>query len=60
MNCGDFPTITWTEDKIGQDIFFYRREQIKSFGKAPDLIECLIESFIVFGKTMKPNKEEKE
>jgi catechol 2,3-dioxygenase len=34
INYGDFPTITWTEDKIGQDIFYDRRELIKSFGKA--------------------------
>lgn len=30
----DFPTITWTEDKIGQGIFYHRRELIESFGKA--------------------------
>ena len=27
----DFPTITWTEDKIGQGIFYHRRELIESF-----------------------------
>jgi catechol 2,3-dioxygenase len=30
----DMPTITWTEDKIGQGIFYHRRELIESFGKA--------------------------
>ncbi|WP_201317757.1 catechol 2,3-dioxygenase [Paenibacillus sp. EPM92] len=30
----DFPTITWTEDKIGQGIFYHRRELIESFVKA--------------------------
>lgn len=30
----DFPTITWTEDKIGQGIFYHRRELVESFGKA--------------------------
>lgn len=30
----DSPTITWTEDKIGQGIFYHRRELIESFGKA--------------------------
>jgi catechol 2,3-dioxygenase len=30
----DFPTITWTEDKIGQGIFYHRRELMESFGKA--------------------------
>ncbi|WP_047151913.1 catechol 2,3-dioxygenase [Aneurinibacillus tyrosinisolvens] len=30
----DFPTITWTEDKIGQGIFYHRRELIESFGSA--------------------------
>lgn len=30
----DFPTITWTEDRIGQGIFYHRRELIESFGKA--------------------------
>jgi catechol 2,3-dioxygenase len=30
----DFPTITWTEDKIGQGIFYHRRELIDSFIKA--------------------------
>lgn len=27
----DFPTITWTEDKIGQGIFYHRRELTESF-----------------------------
>ena len=27
----DFPTITWTEDKIGTGIFYHRRELIESF-----------------------------
>lgn len=27
----DFPTITWTEDKIGQGIFYHRRELMESF-----------------------------
>lgn len=30
----DFPTITWTEDKIGQGIFYHRRQLVESFGKA--------------------------
>jgi catechol 2,3-dioxygenase len=30
----DFPTITWTEDKIGQGIFYHRRELSESFAKA--------------------------
>ncbi len=30
----DIPTITWTEDKIGQGIFYHRRELIESFVKA--------------------------
>ncbi|QOY34619.1 catechol 2,3-dioxygenase [Anaerobacillus isosaccharinicus] len=30
----DFPTITWTEDKIGQGIFYHRRELLESFMKA--------------------------
>jgi catechol 2,3-dioxygenase len=30
----DFPTITWTEDKIAQGIFYHRREMIDSFIKA--------------------------
>lgn len=30
----DFPTITWTEDKIGQGIFYQRRELTESFAKA--------------------------
>lgn len=30
----DFPTITWTEDKIGQGIFYHRRELMESFSKA--------------------------
>ncbi|WP_232699278.1 catechol 2,3-dioxygenase [Brevibacillus daliensis] len=30
----DFPTITWTEDKIGQGIFYHRRELMESFVKA--------------------------
>ncbi|MED1420394.1 catechol 2,3-dioxygenase [Bacillus smithii] len=30
----DFPTITWTEDKIGQGIFYHRRELTESFAKA--------------------------
>lgn len=31
MTYADFPTITWTEDKIGQGIFYHRRELIESF-----------------------------
>jgi catechol 2,3-dioxygenase len=34
MTYPDFPTITWTEDKIGQGIFYHRRELIESFMKA--------------------------
>lgn len=30
----DFPTITWTEDKIGQGIFYHRRQLIESFSTA--------------------------
>ncbi|MBB6444943.1 catechol 2,3-dioxygenase [Bacillus benzoevorans] len=30
----DFPTITWTEDKIGQGIFYHRRALIDSFSTA--------------------------
>lgn len=30
----DFPTITWTEDKIGTGIFYHRRELVESFNKA--------------------------
>ena len=30
----DFPTITWTEDKIGQGIFYHRRELTESFVNA--------------------------
>ena len=30
----DFPTITWTEDKIGTGIFYHRRELMESFSKA--------------------------
>lgn len=30
----DFPTITWTEDKIGQGIFYHRRALIESFMSA--------------------------
>jgi catechol 2,3-dioxygenase len=30
----DFPTITWTEDKIGQGIFYHRRALIESFSTA--------------------------
>ncbi len=30
----DFPTITWTEDKIGQGIFYHRRELMESFMSA--------------------------
>lgn len=30
----DSPTITWTEDKIAQGIFYHRREMIDSFVKA--------------------------
>ena len=30
----DFPTITWTEDKIAQGIFYHRREMRESFMKA--------------------------
>lgn len=30
----DFPTITWTEDRIGQGIFYHRRSLIESFMKA--------------------------
>ncbi|WP_134704194.1 catechol 2,3-dioxygenase [Ammoniphilus sp. YIM 78166] len=30
----DFKTITWTEDKIGQGIFYHRREMLESFGRA--------------------------
>jgi len=30
----DFPTITWTEDKIGQGIFYHRRELMESFSLA--------------------------
>lgn len=30
----DFPTITWTEDKIAQGIFYHRREMTESFFKA--------------------------
>jgi len=34
MTYKDFPTITWTEDKIGQGIFYHRRELTESFVKA--------------------------
>ncbi|MEZ2660463.1 catechol 2,3-dioxygenase [Aneurinibacillus aneurinilyticus] len=34
MTYADFPTITWTEDKIGQGIFYHRRALIESFQKA--------------------------
>lgn len=34
MTYPDFPTITWTEDKIGQGIFYHRRELMESFMKA--------------------------
>lgn len=34
MSYADFPTITWTEDKIGTGIFYHRRELIESFSKA--------------------------
>jgi catechol 2,3-dioxygenase len=34
MTYADFPTITWTEDKIGQGIFYHRRELMESFMKA--------------------------
>lgn len=30
----DFPTITWTEDKIGQGIFYHRRELMESLKMA--------------------------
>ncbi|WP_394233667.1 catechol 2,3-dioxygenase [Niallia oryzisoli] len=30
----DFPTITWTEDKIAHGIFYHRKEMIDSFVKA--------------------------
>ena len=30
----DMPTVTWTEDKIGQGIFYHRRELSESFMKA--------------------------
>jgi catechol 2,3-dioxygenase len=30
----DFPTITWTEDMIGQGIFYHRRELMESFSKS--------------------------
>lgn len=31
MSYADFDTITWTEDKIGQGVFFHRRELNESF-----------------------------
>lgn len=34
LSYADFPTITWTEDQIGQGIFYHRRELVESFGKA--------------------------
>ncbi|MDQ0175615.1 catechol 2,3-dioxygenase [Bacillus chungangensis] len=34
LSYADFPTITWTEDKIGTGIFYHRREMIESFSKA--------------------------
>lgn len=34
MTYADFPTITWTEDRIGQGIFYHRRELMESFMKA--------------------------
>jgi catechol 2,3-dioxygenase len=34
ISYADFPTITWTEDKIGTGIFYHRRELIESFSKA--------------------------
>jgi catechol 2,3-dioxygenase len=34
MAYADFPTITWTEDKIGTGIFYHRRELVESFSKA--------------------------
>ena len=30
----DFPTITWTEDKIAQGIFYHRREMVETFMSA--------------------------
>ena len=30
----DFPTITWSEDKIAQGIFYHRKEMVESFGRA--------------------------
>ncbi|WP_338751288.1 catechol 2,3-dioxygenase [Bacillus sp. FJAT-52991] len=34
VSYSDFPTITWTEDKIGTGIFYHRREMLESFSKA--------------------------
>lgn len=34
MTFPDFETITWTEDKIGQGIFYHRRELMESFMNA--------------------------
>ncbi|WP_100401821.1 catechol 2,3-dioxygenase [Bacillus sp. FJAT-42315] len=34
ISYSDFPTITWTEDKIGTGIFYHRREMLESFSKA--------------------------
>ncbi|KKB36928.1 catechol 2,3-dioxygenase [Bacillus thermotolerans] len=34
VSYSDFPTITWTEDKIGTGIFYHRRELVESFSKA--------------------------
>lgn len=34
LSYADFPTITWTEDKIGTGVFYHRREMIDSFSKA--------------------------
>ncbi|WP_102346805.1 catechol 2,3-dioxygenase [Bacillus sp. Marseille-P3661] len=34
MTYPDFETITWTEDKIGQGIFYHRRELMESFSNA--------------------------
>ena len=34
MAYADMPTITWTEEKIGQGIFYHRRELSESFMKA--------------------------
>jgi catechol 2,3-dioxygenase len=34
MSYPDMPTITWTEDRIGQGVFYHRRELTESFMKA--------------------------